>query len=117
MFGCTLKPVRADSKHVVYTEHTDHINPDALSTWLSTRYGEAHIKISLRRSIYVIYIDQEKVAKEEYNSIAGETTVDFNKPANQPEEDWQRELRDRKLAEKILSRLMMQEVIQPGLQF
>jgi hypothetical protein len=56
-----LQLVRMDCNHVVLTEHPDRIHPRDLSVWLVDKYGAAHVKISLRRNIYVIYIDREVI--------------------------------------------------------
>lgn len=59
MSDCRLKLVRQDSRHLVYTEHPDHIHPRDLSGWLLDKYGADNVKISLKRNIYVIYVDRE----------------------------------------------------------
>ena len=61
MSNCKLKFVRRDSDYVVLTEHPDRIHPRDLSDTLLAHYGEKHFEISLRRNIYVIYINRKVV--------------------------------------------------------
>lgn len=59
-----LKFVRRDSKHVVLTEHPDYIHPRDLAEKLAARFGDKQFKISLRRNIYVIYVNREVAGKQ-----------------------------------------------------
>lgn len=58
MLPCALKFVRKDRDRVVLTEHPDRIPPRDLYSWLREKYGEDHVRVSLRRELYVIYIDR-----------------------------------------------------------
>ncbi|KAI0855221.1 hypothetical protein F4860DRAFT_497082 [Xylaria cubensis] len=61
MLPCALKFVRKDQYRVVLTEHPDRIPPQDLHSWLLQKYGEPHVRVSLRRELYVIYIDRTVV--------------------------------------------------------
>ncbi|GAW23371.1 hypothetical protein ANO14919_129290 [Xylariales sp. No.14919] len=76
MLPCPLKFVRKDRDRVVYTEHPDHIHPRDLSLWLEKEYGERHVRVSLRKEIYVIYIARAKVD----NSDSGTDTATDTEP-------------------------------------
>jgi hypothetical protein len=65
MSKCRLKTVRQDADVWVLTEHTDRIHPRDLSDNLSARFGKDKYKISLRKNIYVIYIDIRKRKNDE----------------------------------------------------
>lgn len=49
--------VRDDGKVRVWTQHTDRIHPRDLSDTLSAWVGKDKFKISLRKNIYIIYVD------------------------------------------------------------
>ncbi|KAI1118168.1 hypothetical protein F5Y14DRAFT_401295 [Nemania sp. NC0429] len=66
MLPCALKFVRKDRDRVVLTEHPDRIPPGDLHSWLLNKYGEPHVKVSLRRELYVIYIDRTVVNIVDY---------------------------------------------------
>jgi hypothetical protein len=57
MSNCQLRPVRQDQSVTVYTEHTDRIHPRDLSRSLAARVGKDKFRVSLRKNIYIIYID------------------------------------------------------------
>ncbi|KAI1778971.1 hypothetical protein F4818DRAFT_235663 [Hypoxylon cercidicola] len=59
----SLKFVRKDSTHVVLTEHPDFIHPRDLSETLAARFGDKQFRISLRKNIYVIYVNAEAAGK------------------------------------------------------
>lgn len=59
-----LKFVRKDSRHIVLAEHPDNISPRELAEALSTRFGGNQFKISLRKNIYVIYVNKEATGTE-----------------------------------------------------
>lgn len=59
MSQCGLHYVRQDADHVVYTQHPDYIHPRDLSQRLVREYGGTRFRISLRRNIYVVYVDSE----------------------------------------------------------
>lgn len=46
------------------TEHPDFIHPQVLADELTNKYGDQKVKISLRRNIYLVYIDIEVADKE-----------------------------------------------------
>ncbi|XXH02379.1 hypothetical protein Hte_008754 [Hypoxylon texense] len=97
----SLKFVRKDSTHVVLTEHPDSIHPRELSESLAARFGDKQFRISLRKNIYVIYVNAEAAGKQ------------FDRPhsAKDPETDlsigyagcgYDQRLIDTKMAEKVL---------------
>jgi hypothetical protein len=55
-----LHRVRQDVSVTVYTEHTDHIHPRVLSENLAKDVGTGRFRVSLRKDIYIIYINAEK---------------------------------------------------------
>ncbi|KAI0199843.1 hypothetical protein F4808DRAFT_431446 [Astrocystis sublimbata] len=61
MLPFALKFVRKDRERVVLTEHPDRLPLHNLCLWLGKEYGEDHVKVSLRRELYVIYIDRTVV--------------------------------------------------------
>lgn len=56
MSKCLLR-VREDDGVTVYTEHTDRIHPRDLSDSLARKVGKDRFRVSLRKNIYIIYID------------------------------------------------------------
>jgi len=52
-----LRSVRENTSVKVYTEHTDRIHPLDLSESLAKNVGKDQFRVSLRKNIYVIYID------------------------------------------------------------
>ncbi len=118
----TLKFVRKDSEYVVFTEHPDHIHPWVLSKALLDNYGKDHFEISLRRNIYVIYVDSQVVGdrfvsetiqspegcmsnreKQDLNPAAEVLDSRADLTSRRPEaKDSQQKLRDIKLAENVL---------------
>ncbi|KAI1443231.1 hypothetical protein F5Y02DRAFT_394147 [Annulohypoxylon stygium] len=96
-----LKFVREDSRHVVMTEHPDYIHPRALSEELTAQYGEKQFQISLRRNIYVIYINIE-VAGKHLAQASSDGDVGNNFATRDADETCLRQLEDAKLAEKVL---------------
>ena len=57
MSNVQLRQVRQDQSVVVYTEHADRIHPQDLSNSLAKKFGKERFRVSLRKNIYVIYID------------------------------------------------------------
>jgi len=57
-----LQLVREDSVFTVYAESPKYILPRELSDKLTEQYGN-HFRVSLRRGVYVIYIDREAVKR------------------------------------------------------
>ncbi|KAK6838022.1 hypothetical protein PG990_014681 [Apiospora arundinis] len=70
MSQCGLHFVRKDADHVVYTQHPDYIHPRDLSRRLVQEYGGTSFRISLRRNIYVVYVNNE-VAKCDQEAASG----------------------------------------------
>ncbi|KAI1275572.1 hypothetical protein F5Y07DRAFT_369697 [Xylaria sp. FL0933] len=66
MLPCALKFVRKDRDRIVLTEHPDRIPPRDLYSWLEQKFGESHVRVSLRRDLYVIYIDRTVVNITEF---------------------------------------------------
>ncbi|KAI2462980.1 hypothetical protein F4781DRAFT_152500 [Annulohypoxylon bovei var. microspora] len=98
-----LKYVRKDSTHVVLTEHPDYIHPRDLAQELTARYGDKKFKISLRRNIYVIYINIEVAGSQfvhPYDAEDSERDI-ATRDAN---ECYITQLEDTRLAEKVLSK-------------
>ena len=62
--------MRQDSNVLVLTEHTDRIHPRDLSDNLSARVGKDKFKISLRKNIYIIYVDIRKRKHDEVSKAA-----------------------------------------------
>jgi hypothetical protein len=65
---CGMRLVRPGKTKIVFTQHPDNIHPRDLSSELLNKYGEQSVKISLRRNIYVIYIDRDAVRDDDYVS-------------------------------------------------
>ncbi|KAI0971598.1 hypothetical protein F4678DRAFT_433471 [Xylaria arbuscula] len=72
MLPCALKFVRKDRDRIVLTEHPDRIPPRDLYSWLEQKFGESHVRVSLRRELYVIYIDRTVVNITEFCPDASE---------------------------------------------
>ncbi|KAH8659800.1 hypothetical protein BX600DRAFT_438042 [Xylariales sp. PMI_506] len=96
-----LKYVRGDSDHLVYTQHPDHIHPRELSERLLRSYGKEHFRISLRRNIYVIYVDR-KVAGGDWDDRPSDLLDGEEGNLIRPCSDYEKDLWDIKLAEKVL---------------
>ncbi|KAI0490384.1 hypothetical protein F4859DRAFT_457922 [Xylaria cf. heliscus] len=71
---CALKFVRKDRDRIVLTEHPDRIPPRDLYAWLEQKFGESHVRVSLRRGLYVIYIDRTVVNIKEFCPGTSEDT-------------------------------------------
>lgn len=95
-----LKFVREDSRHVVMTEHPDYIHPRALSEELTAQYGEKQFQISLRRNIYVIYINIEVAGKHLVCESVSNLIIRLNQ-RNRP---------------KLLAMEMLETISQRGMQ-
>ncbi|KAI8632603.1 hypothetical protein F5Y19DRAFT_325276 [Xylariaceae sp. FL1651] len=98
----SLRVVRFDNKHVVLTEHPDRIHPRDLSTYLLDKYGESHVEISLRKNIYVIYIDRKAAENDPDILLTTEVTSSPGEPVEQSLPEWEQKLQDIKHAEKVL---------------
>ncbi|PVH93373.1 hypothetical protein DM02DRAFT_228376 [Periconia macrospinosa] len=59
MSNLPLILVRKDADFWVLTQHTDRIHPQDLSNRLSNVVGKERFRISLRKNIYIIYIDMK----------------------------------------------------------
>jgi len=108
---CVLKFIREDPKHFVYAP--ENIQPRALSDLLVKNYGNEHFQISLRRGVYVIYIDREEVRRRELGQATNgdgklaEKEVEPRKQGAEMErieemETYKRRSLDVKLAKKAL---------------
>ncbi|KAI1087188.1 hypothetical protein F5B19DRAFT_476466 [Rostrohypoxylon terebratum] len=96
-----LKYVRKDSKHVVMTEHPDYIHPRVLAEELTAQYGDKQFHISLRRNIYVIYINIE-VAGKHLTQCSSDGDAEKNFATRGADETCSQQLEDAKLAEEVL---------------
>ncbi|KAF2107048.1 hypothetical protein BDV96DRAFT_308952 [Lophiotrema nucula] len=101
MSKCRLKLVRRDANVAVLTEHTDRIHPRVLSEALLARFGKDHFKISLRKNIYIIYIDIRR-AKDDRDEIADVEALEAQIDRSIGPKTYEDRLLDIKLAEKIL---------------
>ena len=117
MSKCRLKCVREDQSVTVYTEHTDRIHPRDLSDSLAKKVGKDRFRVSLRKNIYIIYVDAKRHGKDEVgrmhilkNPADGETQKEDLHSDNEEEQTklviepptYQQRLADFRLAEKIL---------------
>lgn len=71
MSKCELRRVRHDHSVAVYTEHTDRIHPRDLSDSLAARVGRNRFRVSLRKNIYVIYVDARRCAHDDVSTVHG----------------------------------------------
>ena len=111
-----LRCVREDQSVTVYTEHTDRIHPRDLSDSLARKVGKDRFRVSLRKNIYIIYIDakthepgvvstmyvpkdstNKEIQNQDTHSDDGEVQAKLAIPPT-----YQQRLEDFKLAEKIL---------------
>ncbi|KAL1794565.1 hypothetical protein ACET3X_006381 [Alternaria dauci] len=101
MSKCMLRRVREDRSVTVYTEHTDRIHPQDLSDGLARKVGKDRFRVSLRKNIYIIYVnatEHESSNKQDTQSDDGDEQA---KHAIEPP-TYQQRLADFKMAEKIL---------------
>ena len=108
------------------TQHPDYIQPRALAEELTAKYGDKHFTISLRRNVYVIYINVE-VADKQFVCKSASCLKSLSKlgrqvrpsdvenaercsAARDADEIYLRQLEDTKLAEKVLSRARVSKV-------
>lgn len=117
MSKCKLRYVRQDLSVRVYTEHTDRIHPRDLSDSLAARVGKDKFRISLRKNIYLIYVDARRSEKDDVSTVRSSKSLADGGTQNQdtlsddgeergeftiePKTHQQR-LEDFKMAEKIL---------------
>lgn len=66
-----LTLVREDTNIRVYTELYKHIAPHELSRCLLEAYGEDRFRISLRRDVYLIYVQHEGSGKSLARDLIG----------------------------------------------
>jgi len=117
MSKCHLRLVREDQSATVYTEHTDRIHPQDLSNSLAKKVGKDRFRVSLRKNIYIIYVDAKKHNKDDVSrlhipkSSADVETQNRDSHLDDEEEQtrlaiepptYQQRLADFRLAEKIL---------------
>jgi hypothetical protein len=53
----------------VFTEHTDRIHPQDLSNDLVGQFGKDKFRVSLRKNIYVVYIDMRKSGDDDVGTV------------------------------------------------
>jgi hypothetical protein len=99
---CRLRYLREDDNVEVWTEHTDRINSKDLSDHLSTRYGKGKFRVSLRKDIYVIYIDIRESKNDEVSRAAESVNTTNRDKQNPFELELKQRIADFKLAEQRL---------------
>lgn len=118
MSNVPLTLVRKDADLWVLTEHTDRIHPRDLSSRLSDAVGKERFKVSLRKNIYIIYVDMKHRENDEVSRATRSEEATNGKqqnrdPGSDDEEGskgytigpktYQERLQDIKLAETKLS--------------
>ena len=101
MSKCRLKCVREDQSVTVYTEHTDRIHPRDLSDSLAKKVGKDRFRVSLRKNIYIIYVDAKRHGKDEKEDLHSDNEEEQTKLVIEPP-TYQQRLADFRLAEEIL---------------
>lgn len=101
----------------VYTEHTDRIHPRDLSNSLAAGVGKDRFRVSLRKNIYIIYIDIRTYEDNDVSELhRGEDLADSEMQKQDTLSDdgedrgrctietptYQQRLADFKMAQKIL---------------
>ena len=119
MSNFPLTLVREEADLSVWTEHSDRIHPKDLSRRLSDAVGKESFRISLRKNVYIIYVDRRRrenddVSREIRSPKAANGKEQNRDTGSDDEEDsrehtigpktYQERLQDIKLAEKKLSR-------------
>ncbi|EUC43334.1 hypothetical protein COCMIDRAFT_28172 [Bipolaris oryzae ATCC 44560] len=119
MSNVSLTFVREEPNLSVWTEHSDRVHPKDLSRHLSDTVGKERFRISLRKNIYIVYIDGRYRRNDDVSRVIRSVEVAANgKKQNRDsgsdnEEDsreftigpktYQKRLEDIKMAEKVLS--------------
>jgi len=101
MSKCHLRFVREDQNATVYTEHTDRIHPQDLSNSLAKKVGKDKFRVSLRKNIYIIYVDAKKHNKDDKQDSHSDDEEEQTRLGIEPP-TYQQRLADFRLAEKIL---------------
>ncbi|RYN17518.1 hypothetical protein AA0113_g6712 [Alternaria arborescens] len=96
-----LHRVRQDVSVTVYTEHTDHIHPRVLSENLAKDVGTGRFRVSLRKDIYIIYINAEKHEGDIKQVTLSDDGEEQGRSTIEPP-TYEQRLEDFKRAEKIL---------------
>jgi hypothetical protein len=101
----------------VYTEHTDRIHPRDLSDSLAKKVGKDRFRVSLRKNIYIIYVDAQTYEKEDVSIMRSRIDLADGKTQKQDTHSddgeertrlaiepptYQQRLEDFNMAEKIL---------------
>lgn len=118
MSSICLTLVREEANLSVWTEHSDRIHPKDLSRYLSYAVGKERFRISLRKNIYIIYVDRRRCGndgvsreirlveaangKEQNHDIVSDDEEDPREYTIGPK-TYQERLQDIELAEKKLS--------------
>lgn len=117
MSKCHLRFVREDQSATVYTEHTDRIHPQDLSNSLAKKVGKDRFRVSLRKNIYIIYVDAKNQNKNDVSKLhilKSSADVEIQKQDSHSDDEeeqkrlaiepptYQQRLADFRLAEKIL---------------
>ncbi|EUC31149.1 hypothetical protein COCCADRAFT_28065 [Bipolaris zeicola 26-R-13] len=119
MSNVSLTFVREEANLSVWTEHSDRIHPKDLSRHLSDTVGRERFRISLRKNIYIIYVDRRNGGNDdvsrairsvdaaangkEQNCDPGSDEEEGSKEQKIGPKTYQERLQDIKLAEKKLS--------------
>lgn len=69
MSNCKLRYVRQNQTVRVFTQHSDLIHPRDLSRILSDRFGKEKFGVSLRKNIYIIYIDRRAFENDDVSTV------------------------------------------------
>jgi hypothetical protein len=101
MSNCQLRPVRQDQSVTVYTEHTDRIHPRDLSRSLAARVGKDKFRVSLRKNIYIIYVDIRIHEDEDKQDVLSDDGEERGRYTIEPP-TYQQRLADFKMAQNIL---------------
>lgn len=101
MSSCQLRRVRQDKSVTVYTEHTDRIHPRDLSNSLAAGVGKDRFRVSLRKNIYIIYIDIRTYEDNDKQDTLSDDGEDRGRCTIETP-TYQQRLADFKMAQKIL---------------
>ena len=117
MSSVSLTLVREEADLSVWTEHSDRIHPKDLSRCLSDAVGKERFRISLRKNIYIIYVDRRRPENDSVSRAIRSVEAANGEQNRDPESDdeegsrehtigpksYEERLQDIKLAEKKLS--------------
>ena len=102
MSNVFLPLVREETNFSVWTEHSDRIHPKDLSRQLSDAVGKERFRISLRKNVYIIYVDRRRRGSDDTRDPGSGDEEDSMEHTIGPK-TYQERLQDIKLAEKKLS--------------